>query len=477
MNELQSADIVLDKQSESQTETDSDISINASSLNTSVDTPGVEQKQSSPNRKTGKPWLWVILLLSLAANGVALWGFLSPLKQTPEPIANAAQAPPPRPVEVARLTRGNATRSIQLLGQVESPQQATIRAQTGGVITQVLKQPGDRVTPGITIAIIDDADQKLALSQAQAQLAQQRNNLARLEVGTRPEIIAQRQAAVRSAQAREKEAIDNLQRQSELVKEGAIAERVLVEARTAVDDRRGERLSAEAELAEAKAGPTREEIAAQRASMAAAVAAVNQAKLALERTSIKAGSGGVVLERQVSPGDYVESGDEILSFVAGERLDIFLELPENLSGRVASGSRVVLTARALPQWRGNATITGVVPSAETASRRQRVRVRLDNPPQGLLSGMAISANLELPGNTPGFVVSRDALIRRQNQWFVYSVENGKARQFEVEMVADMGENVAISSTNNDLKTGQMIVLKGGDGLRDGAAVKLLGNRG
>ena len=462
MNELQPPNIVLEKQPENQTETHSDAS---------VDIPAVEQKQPSPAQNPRKSWLWVLLLLSVAANGVALSQVLSP-EQTPEPVAAAAQAPPPRPVEVAQLTRGNATRRIQLLGQVESPQRATIRAQTGGVLTQVLKQAGDRVTPGMTIAVLDDADQKLALSQAQAQLAQQRNNLARLEVGTRPEIIAQRQAAVRSAQAREREAIDNLQRQSALVKEGAIAERVLVEARTAVDDRRGELLEAQAELAEAQAGPTREEIEAQRASMAAALAAVNQAKLALERTQIKAGSGGVVLERQVSPGDYVQSGNEIMTLVAGERLDIFLELPENLSGTVASGSRVVLSARALPQWRGNATITGVVPSAEAASRRQRVRVRLDNPPQGLLPGMAISANLELPGNTPGFVVSRDALTRRQNQWFVFSVENGKARQFQVEMVADMGEKVAISS--NELQAGLPIVLKGGDGLKDGAAVKLLG---
>ncbi|WP_082650587.1 efflux RND transporter periplasmic adaptor subunit [Mastigocoleus testarum] len=472
MNELQPPDIVLDKQPEHQTETNSDNSSGINSSDISVDVNQIEQKQSSyPTQKPGKSWLWMILLLSVAANGFALWSFISPLKQTPEPIANAAQTPPPRPVEVTRLARGNSTRRIQLLGQVESPQRATIRAQTGGVITQVLKQAGDRITPGMTIAVIDDADQKLALSQAQAQLAQQRNNLARLEVGTRPEIIAQRQAAVSSAKAREQEAMDNLQRQTALVKEGAIAQRVLVQARTAVDDRRGERLEAEAELAEAQAGPTREEIAAQRANMAAAVAAVNQAKLGLERTNIRASSGGVVLERQVSPGDYVQTGNEILTLVAGERLDIFLELPENLSGRVPSGSRVVLTARALPQWRGNATITGVVPSAEAASRRQRVRVRLDNPPQGLLPGMAISANLELPGNTPSFVVSRDALTRRQNQWFVFAVENGQAKQLEVEMVADMGEQVAIAS--NELQNGKPIVLKGGDGLRDGAVVKPL----
>ncbi|NJO30335.1 MAG: efflux RND transporter periplasmic adaptor subunit [Richelia sp. SL_2_1] len=419
-----------------------------------------------------KSWLALLLLISIGINGIAVFRVFSPTQQAQKPAAATTKVPPPRAVEVTTLTSGNVTNSVQLLGQVESPQQATIRAQTGGVIKNVLVQPGDKVRAGIAIAIIDDADQKLALSQAEAQLAQQRNNLARLEVGTRPEIIAQRQAAVNSAQAREREAVDNLKRNTGLVKQGALPERLLVEARAAVDDVKGERLEAQAELAEAQAGATREEIAAQGSNVEAAVAAVNQAKLQIERTRIEANSNGVVLQRQVSPGDYVQPGGEIATFIAGERLDIFLELPEQLSGRVKPGTKVELTARALPQWRGNATITGVVPTAEAASRRQRVRVRLDNPPPGLLPGMAISGNLQLPGNTQGFVVSRDALTRKQNQWLVFAVEDGKAKQLEVEMVADMGEKVAISGAG--LQNGQTVVLSGGDGLKDKAEVKVKG---
>jgi len=49
---------------------------------------------------------------------------------------------------------------------------------------RVLVEVGDRVTPGMTVAILDDADQGLALAQAQAELAQDKSELARLEVGT-----------------------------------------------------------------------------------------------------------------------------------------------------------------------------------------------------------------------------------------------------------------------------------------------------
>jgi HlyD family secretion protein len=415
-----------------------------------------------------KPWLWLLVVALFVSGGLVFWRFSSSTSGS-EPAKVAVQ--PPRPIVTVPLAVGNGVRQVELIGQAESTQQATVRAQTDGVIRQVLVQPGDRIRPGSILAVLDDADQQLAIAQAQAQLAQERSNLARLEVGTRPEVLAQRQAEVRSTKAREQEALDNLRRTTDLVRQGALSERLLVEAKAAVDDAQGTRLAAEATFGEAEAGPIREEIDAQRARVAAAQAAVNQARLALQRTQIRAGNGGVVQVRQVSPGDYVESADPVMTLLAGNQLDIFLELPENLSGQITPGMPIALTARALPQWQAQATVTGVVPSADTASRRQRVRLRLANPPTGLLPGMAISGQLSLPSNTPSFLISRDALTRRQDQWLVFTVANNQAQQQTVELVADMGEQVAIASSQ--LRAGQPIILQGGDGLQNGAAVKLV----
>jgi multidrug efflux pump subunit AcrA (membrane-fusion protein) len=411
------------------------------------------------------------MLLTLATGGIATWRSLT-VGQPSKP-AVAQQAPLPRAVETIALAQGSAARQVQLLGQVEATEQATVRAQTSGVIRELLVQPGDRVAPGTTIAILDDADQQLELSRAQARLAQERSNLARLTVGTRPEIIAQRKAALSATTAREKAAIDNLNRTSALVKEGALSQRLLVEATASVDTARGERLEAQAQLAEAQAGPIREEIAAQQANTTAAQAEVNQARLTQLRTQVKATSAGVVDRRVVSRGDYVESNGEIVSLIAGDRLDIFLELPEELTGRVRAGMPIQLTSRALPQWQQRTTITAVVPAAEASSRRQRVRVRLENAGQRLLPGMAIAGTLEMPSERTNFVVSRDVLTQRQNQWLVFAIDAGKAKQIPVELVTDMGEKVAIYS--NALRSGQKIVLRGSDGLRDGAPVKVVQN--
>ncbi|MBW4616651.1 MAG: efflux RND transporter periplasmic adaptor subunit [Desmonostoc vinosum HA7617-LM4] len=422
----------------------------------------------------GKPWLRTLLILFFVTGGIILWRLLAPGSSPKPSVAQQKQAPPPRAIETIALANGNAIKTIQLLGQVEASQQSILRSQTSGIVKQILVQPGDRVQAGMKIAVLEDTDQQLAIAQAKAQLAQQLSNLARLEVGTRPEIIAQRQAAVTSAKAREQEAEDNLKRISNLVKEGAESKRLLVEAQSRLDDTRGERLAAEAELAEAKAGPIKEEIAAQKANVEAAKATLAQAELARQRTQILASESGVVQTRHVSNGDLVQSSSQIITLIAGDRFDIFLELPEELSSRVTPGMTINLTARALPQWKQRATITAVVPSADSASRRQRVRVQINNPPSRLLPGMAIAGSLNMPTNRSSFVVSRDAITRRQNQWLVFTVADGKAKQIQVEMVADMGKNVAIYHPS--LQTGQPIVLRGGDGLQDGAPVKGVGSR-
>ncbi|MBD2212984.1 efflux RND transporter periplasmic adaptor subunit [Calothrix sp. FACHB-156] len=432
-----------------------------------------QSQDSSPqlsvsSRRLKRSHLGLVGLLLLVGGGVVVWRTVTPT--TDSASSQMPQGFPPTTVETVALKRGEGIRRIQLLGQVEASKSATLRTQTAGTVERVLVEVGDRVTSGMTIATLDDADQQLLLAEAKAKLAQARSELARLEVGTRPEIIAQRQAELRSMQAREREAQQNLKRYQELVTAGAISERALLEERATVDATRAERLKVEAALAEATAGPTREEIAAQQASVAAALSAVNQAQLTLARTQVKAPTAGIVRSREVSVGDLVESRDPVLTLVNSNELDVFLELPEQLSGSITPGLPVELTARAIPNWQRRATISGVVPAANAASRRQMVRVRLQNPPQNLLPKMAIAAELKLQIAPNSFVVPRDALVQRDDNWLVYTVANGKAAQVPVKLVVDMGETMAISS--NQLQIGQPVVVRGGEALMHGAPVQI-----
>lgn len=399
----------------------------------------------------------------------------------------------------------------------------------------MLVDVGDRVAAGQAIVMLDTADQQLALAEARAALASARSDLAQLETGTRPEIIAQRQAELQMAEtreleahqnlanveamlpsltaqrqaelematAREQEAIDNLERTRSLTTTGALSSRSLVEAETrasaAMSDRlratsalaqqatenqqslaqarasldaaTSERMRTTSQLAEATAGPRLEEIEAQRGLVQAAQAAVAQAELELSRATIVSNAAGYVRDRPVNVGDYVESNDPAATVVSGDRLDVFLDVPEDYSSQVGTGTLVRLSASALPNWRAAASIAGVVPTANQASRSQRVRVRLDNSPADLVPGMAIAAQVELPLPGAPFVLDRDVLTRRLSGWVVYVVDGDAAKEVPVELVADLGDRMAIASP--ELRPGQTLVSKGGDGLRDGAAVQIV----
>jgi HlyD family secretion protein len=431
--------------------------------------PGSAPQPSTKSRRPKRWQLGLLALLLLLGGGAIVWQTMK-LSQNAAP-PTAARGMPPTPVQTVALKRGQGFRNIQLLGQTEATNSATLRTQTAGTVERVFVDVGDRVKAGMTIATLDDDEGQLALAEAQAKLAQARSELARLQVGTRSEIIAQRQAQVRAAQASEREALDNLSRNASLAKVGAISQRVLVESRSSAETARAQRLQAEATLAEATAGPTREEIDAQKANVAAAQSVVNQSRLTLSRTQVKSPIGGTVQTRQVNVGDLVESRDPVLTLVNNNELDVFLELPEQLSGRVAPGLPVELRARALPTWRGRATISGVVPAANAASRRQLVRVRLPNPPQNLLPKMAIGGTLQLPIEATSLSVPRDALVRRDDNWLVYTVRDGKAVEVQVQLVADLGKTMAISS--NQLRVGQPVVVRGSEALRPGSPVQVV----
>ncbi len=488
--------------------------------------------------KASRPLVKVMVAIAVASGGVGAWTVINGAS-SPD-AAPAASAMPPRPVEVVALEVGDGTQELALIGEVEAADQAMVRSQASGTVRQVLVNVGDRVQPGQTVAVLDNSDQRLALAEANAALASAQSSLSRMEAGTRPEVVAQRRAELRAAQAREAEArtnvqnvqallpsllaqreaelaaaqsteveaADNLERTRALTDTGALSRRAFVEAqsrangarserlraqsgvaaqrtenqqrlsqaRATLDTATSERLRAAAQLAEATAGPRREDIAAQRGVVRSAQSAVAQAQLQLNRTAITADAAGIVSQRPVNVGDYVDRNDQVVEVVSRDRLDIFLDVPERYTGQVQPGMAVTLTANALPTWEGQATIAGVVPTADAASRRQRVRVRLEASPEGLLPGMAIAATMEMPtaplaeAQGEKFVVSRDSLTRRLDQWVVFVYNEGAAREVPVDLITDMGETVAIASP--DLQPGQSLVSKGGDGLRDGVPIQV-----
>ena len=436
------------------------------------------------------------------------------------------QGPPPVPITLLTLEKGELSERVALLGESRSQADAAIKTQTEGVVSQLLVDVGDTIEAGQDVAFLDGLEQRIALAEADARLAEARSRLNELQNGTRSQVLQQRRAetrasyaqqreaetelkAVRSlapqlvkqvegdyqaARAAEKNAQDEYKRTQELVKQGALSARELVRVESAWEQAKGELLRAEralsvqkvsnerdeasalaaleraradaarseAVLDESLEGPRDEVVAAQAEIVAALEAARERAALEYRRTSVTAPSAGTVRQRIASVGDRLDVGDTLFQ-VAGENVALYFDAPESVQGKVEIGQ----TEGASEPIR--AKVVAVAQAVDPNSRRQSFRV--EAPENALLPGESVRGTLLIPVKGDFLTVHRDALVDKGNRWVVYTVDSeDKAVEQKVDYLAGVDETVAISSPN--LKAGQSVVGRGAPGLYPGATVML-----
>ena len=162
-------------------------------------------------------------------------------------------------------------------------------------------------------------------------------------------------------------------------------------------------------------------VAQAQANVAAAQAQVNQAQQAIGQAQatldlntvqlgklvIRAPADGVVLARNVEPGEVVLVGATALSLGQLDRLTITVYLPENRYGEVKLGDKASVNVDAFPSAVFFATVTRIADQAEftprnvqTAEGRQTtvyaVQLTVDNPAGLLKPGMPADVNFILP---------------------------------------------------------------------------------
>jgi membrane fusion protein (multidrug efflux system) len=193
------------------------------------------------------------------------------------------------------------------------------------------------VKKGDVLVVLDPADARIEVAQAESALAQaeQKYRQARANVGAaqgraeaRGSEIEQARARLRDADATLNRAGIELRRREALISSGAVSGDELTQARTAFQSAQAARALARAgvESAEATQAAATGELNATQAlvegtsigtapEILAARARLQQAKLNLERTVIRAPIDGVVTNRQVQVGQRVAAGTPVMTLV------------------------------------------------------------------------------------------------------------------------------------------------------------------
>jgi membrane fusion protein (multidrug efflux system) len=261
---------------------------------------------------------------------------------------------------------------------------STLAPKVRGLVAEVLVAHNQAVHRGEPLIRIDpeEFDAKAAaadadLRNAEAGVAAARAALIALdaEEALAASNVRAAQTAIRAADAQNQRADADRRRFDNLVASGAVARRDADQYRAAAISAQSEadHSRAELEVSRNQAGVTRAKRASLAAALAQAEAGVARAQAALDlarqdqaHTVIRAPIDGVVGDRQVEPGDYVQPGSRLLTIVPVRALYVTANFKETQVSRMLAGQPATVRVDALP----GRPLTGVVDSFAPGSGSQ-----------------------------------------------------------------------------------------------------------
>jgi HlyD family secretion protein len=277
--------------------------------------------------------------------------------------------------------------------------------RVSGKLAEVLKDEGDAVKTGETLARIDRQPYEHELARAEAELAAAQADLRLKETGYRVEEIEQARAALAQSRVIEENAARMWRRQASLVAGGGTSQQNLENAQAAHDEAKQVVEVAAAKLKLLEAGYRDEEIAAAKARVSQAQAARDAAALRLEDTELKAPSDGVVLTRAQEPGAIVQTGATVMSLSLENPVWVRAYVHEEELGNVPPGTAVLLATDSRPDRKFHGKVGFVSPRAEFTPKSvetpklrtslvYRMRIVVDDSDGSLRQGMPVTVTLD-----------------------------------------------------------------------------------
>jgi multidrug efflux pump subunit AcrA (membrane-fusion protein) len=299
-----------------------------------------------------------------------------------------------------------------------------------------------------------DVKQKEALvQQAQAEITQAKETAAAAE------------ASVRSAEARVKEAESNRQRaQAEYRRMKSQYERLArvgksgVLDKDSVEETRYGFEASEASLQEveakiksaeaardesrAKLGKARADVTVAEAHAAVAKENRDHAKVLLQYSTLKAPFDGVVTQRNINTGDFVQApasgkGEPLYVVERRDVMRIFVAVREGDAAWVAKGAPARVRVQALNGQEFTGAVARTSYSLDRTARTLLAEIDLPNPQDRLRPGMYAYATItaEHPAalTLPASAVAIQGDVTQGYQAYCFLVENGKARRTLVEL--------------------------------------------
>ena len=231
-------------------------------------------------------------------------------------------------------------------GEVDSTR-VDIAARVTGRLAKLAVARGQDVPAGATLVVIDNPELIAQLHEAEAEKAVADAELARINVGTRPEIVAQRKAEVDRATANLTLAQQTYNRTRQLAANNFSPQSKLDEDTDALTSAQKRLEQANLAYQEAVRGFTPEERKIAEANVGKADAKIQTVKALVDQLTVSAPTASQVYQIPVEEGEVVTPGVPLLSLVDLGDTWMGFSLREDLMAGLKLGDRFTVRIPAL----------------------------------------------------------------------------------------------------------------------------------
>ncbi len=195
--------------------------------------------------------------------------------------------------------------------------------------------------------------------------------------------------------------------------------------------------------------------------------ALDQALLALEKCTLTNLSPGVVLDRNIEPGEVINPGQTLFKIADLDRIKVRVDLPERDGFAVRLGESIPFSLDAMPGREFTGTVHFVAASADPLNNTFLTELAFDNRLTGLKPGLIARIQIDRGLIRQARVIPLQALIPEKGGYIAFQVVDGHAIRRLVKLLALVDTRALISE---GLETGDAVIVAGQRQVADGIAV-------
>lgn len=222
---------------------------------------------------------------------------------------------------------------------------------------------------------------------------------------------------------------------------------------------------AEAGISQAEAGVTQADAGIKQAD-----AGVNQARVAVDIAKdnlanciIKAPISGYISSKNFNIGQMAAPGVEAFSIKDTTSLDVEISVTESVIASISKGTqaKIAIKSAKLKDIKGKVTAVGETKNEQTGMFT--VKISIPNKGKKIKIGMLADVTLATEKAKKVVTANYDALIQKNNKYYVYVAKNNIAEKREVTVGITDGKKAQITK---GIKAGETIILEGKDFLSE-----------